>query len=216
MTDALGAGETGGDFGAACAQASAKIEHVAASRFSELGTEVLVEVGGIMQGCNGRVKWPPRTTALLLPSSVRIYFGAMPQITRRTFIASGLGAFAAVFATSTLAYARRSSDPKPHPDPRPGITGANVATKEQLASTPALIPIFDDVREIPEIADGIRCRCGCADSPGFRSLLSCYEGADAMARECHTCQGEAKLAARLKKSGKSLDEIRAAIDAKYA
>ena len=69
---------------------------------------------------------------------------------------------------------------------------------------------------MPEIADGIRCRCGCADSPGYRSLLSCYEGADAMARECHTCQGEAKLAARLKKDGKSLDEIRAAIDAKYA
>ena len=140
----------------------------------------------------------------------------MPQITRRTFIATGLGAVAAVVATATLAHARRRPDPKPHPDPRPGITGAKVATKEQLASSPALIPIFDDVREMPEIADGIRCRCGCADAPGFRSLLSCYEGADAMARECHTCQGEAKLAARLKKSGKSLDEIRAAIDAKYA
>ncbi|HEV7703033.1 MAG TPA: PCYCGC motif-containing (lipo)protein [Gemmatimonadaceae bacterium] len=140
----------------------------------------------------------------------------MPHLNRRTFIATGLGALAAVLATSRIAHARRPRDPKPHPDPRPGITGANVATKEQLASSPALIPIFDSVREMPEIADGIRCRCGCADSPGFRSLLSCYEGADAMAKECHTCQGEAKLAARLKKSGKSLDEIRAAIDAKYA
>jgi hypothetical protein len=139
----------------------------------------------------------------------------MAQLTRRTFIATGLGAFAAVFTTVTLAHARRSRDPKPHPDPRPGITGAKVATKEQLASTPALIPVFDAVREMPEIADGIRCRCGCADSPGFRSLLSCYEGADAMALECRTCQGEARLAARLKKSGKSLDEIRAAIDAKF-
>jgi hypothetical protein len=153
---------------------------------------------------------------LLLTCSVRIYLGAMPQITRRTFIATALGAFAGVFGVARLAHARRRHDPKPHPDPRPGITGANVATKEQLASTPALIPIFDDVRAMPEIADGIRCRCGCADAPGFRSLLNCYEGADAMARECHTCQGEAKLAARLKKSGKSLDEIRAAIDAKYA
>jgi hypothetical protein len=140
----------------------------------------------------------------------------MPQISRRTFIATGLGAFVTVLATTRLAHARSHRDPKPHPDPRPGITGANVATKEQLASTPALIPIFDSVREMPEIVDGIRCRCGCADSPGFRSLLCCYEGAVAMARECHTCQGEAKLAARLKQSGKSLDEIRAAIDAKYA
>jgi hypothetical protein len=39
MMDAVLAGETGGDFAAAWAQASAKIEHVAASRFSELGTE---------------------------------------------------------------------------------------------------------------------------------------------------------------------------------
>jgi phosphoribosyl-dephospho-CoA transferase len=67
---------------------------------------------------------------------------------------------------------------------------------------------------MPEIADGIRCHCGCAETPGYRSLLSCYEG-EAMARECHTCQGQARLAARLRKSGKSLDEIRAAIDGKF-
>ncbi|MDQ2766007.1 MAG: PCYCGC domain-containing protein [Gemmatimonadota bacterium] len=139
----------------------------------------------------------------------------MPTLSRRAFLATGLGAFAAVFATASHAHARRRGDPKPHPDPRPGITGDKVATKEQLANMPALIPVFDDVRDMPEIADGIRCRCGCADSPGYRSLLTCYEGADAMARECHTCQGEAKLAARLKKSGKSLDDIRAAIDAKF-
>ena len=156
------------------------------------------------------------TSVLLLTGSVQPYLGAMPRINRRTFITTGLGAVVTVLATAELAHARRHHDPKPHPDPRPGISGDNVATKEQLASTPALIPIFDSVREMPEIADGIRCLCGCADSPGFRSLLSCYEGADAMARECHTCQGEAKLAARLRKSGKSLDEIRAAIDAKYA
>jgi hypothetical protein len=36
-----------------------------------------------------------------------------------------------------------------------------------------------------------------------------------MARECRTCQGQGRLAARLKAAGKSLDEIRAAIDAKF-
>lgn len=141
----------------------------------------------------------------------------MPTVSRRTFITAGCAALATLVAPAALAHARsrRTRDPKPHPDPRPGITGAKVATKEQLAATPALIPVFDSVREMPEIADGIRCRCGCADSPGYRSLLSCYEGTDAMARECRTCQGEAKLATRLKKDGKSLDEIRAAIDAKF-
>lgn len=87
-------------------------------------------------------------------------------------------------------------------------------TREQLAESAALIPVFDQVREIPEIVDGIRCQCGCADLEGFYSLLSCYEG-DAMARSCPICQGEGRLAARLHRDGKSLDEIRAAIDARY-
>ena len=144
----------------------------------------------------------------------------MPTVSRRTFIAAGCTALATFVVPAALAQARTPGardvrDPKPHPDPRPGITGEKVATKEQLAATPALISVFDSVRAMPEIADGIRCRCGCADSPGYRSLLTCYEGADAMARECRTCQGEAKLAARLEKEGKSLDEIRAAIDAKF-
>jgi hypothetical protein len=141
----------------------------------------------------------------------------MTQLSRRAFIFTGTGMLAAILSAPALAHAHtrkaRARGPQ-HPDPRPGITGAKVATKEQLADVPALIPLFDSVREMPEIADGIRCHCGCADTPGYRSLLSCYEGA-AMARECHTCQGQARLAARLKNSGKSLDEIRAAIDGKF-
>jgi hypothetical protein len=146
-----------------------------------------------------------------------IYLAAMTRISRRAFIFTGAGILAAIVAPPAVAHAnsrhRHVRGPQ-HPDPRPGITGANVATKEQLSDTPALIPLFDSVREMPEIADGIRCHCGCADTPGYRSLLSCYEG-KAMARECHTCQGQARLAARLRRSGKSLDEIRAAIDAKF-
>jgi hypothetical protein len=71
------------------------------------------------------------------------------------------------------------------------------------------------VREIPQIIDGIRCNCGCSESKNFYSLLTCYEGDDAMARHCVVCQGQGKLAHRLHKQGKSLDEIRKGIDAKY-
>lgn len=102
-----------------------------------------------------------------------------------------------------------------HPTPRPGITAAKVLTAEQLASRPQLVPLFDDVRAMPEIVDGIRCSCGCANQPGNYSLLSCYEGENAMAKWCPVCQGQGRLAARLRKEGKTLDEIRAAIDAKY-
>jgi hypothetical protein len=103
----------------------------------------------------------------------------------------------------------------PHPKPRPGITGRNVLGKEELAKTPKLIPLFDSIREIPEVVDGIRCNCGCPNPPEFYSLLSCFEGRG-MARDCVICQGQGRLAVRLHKEGKTLDEIRSAIDAKFA
>ncbi len=104
--------------------------------------------------------------------------------------------------------------PHPHPEPRPGITADKVLTHEQLGGAAAAIPAFDEVRQIPEIVDGIRCNCGCADDPSFYSLLSCYEG-EGMARLCEICQGQGRLAYRLHQGGKSLDEIRAAIDARF-
>ena len=102
-----------------------------------------------------------------------------------------------------------------HPTPRPGITAAKVLTPEQLKDAPDSLDVFNMVREIPEIVDGIRCQCGCADIEGFYSLLSCYEGEGAMARDCMICQGEGRLAYRLHKAGESLDSIRAAIDARF-
>jgi hypothetical protein len=50
--------------------------------------------------------------------------------------------------------------------------------------------------------------------PGYYSLLSCFEG-DAMARTCPICQGQGRLVARLHREGKTLDEIRTAVDAKF-
>jgi len=103
-----------------------------------------------------------------------------------------------------------------HPDPRPGIDASDVLTVEQLAgSDKDVIAIFDMVREIPQIVDGIHCYCGCATQPEFRSLLICYTGVG-MARACHICQGEGKLVYRRWKEGQTLDQIRRAIDARYA
>jgi hypothetical protein len=128
---------------------------------------------------------------------------------RRQFVASAV----ALLLLPNRARAMRS--PGPHPTPRPGITAAKVVTSDKLDGNANLIAVFDGVREIPEVIDGIRCQCGCAASEGFYSLLTCYEGDNAMAKMCHVCQGEGKLAVRLHKEGKSLDEIRVAIDAKF-
>lgn len=102
----------------------------------------------------------------------------------------------------------------PHPTPRANITAAKVLQAAELQDLPHLIPLFDAVRERPAIMDGIRCNCGCAGQPGYYSLLSCYEG-DAMARFCLICQGQARVTARLHKEGKTLAEIRVAVDAQF-
>ena len=101
-----------------------------------------------------------------------------------------------------------------HPEPRPGIDASRVLKHDELADAPHAVPVFDKIREIPEVADGIFCHCGCAALPGYRSLLVCYED-PGMAKWCEICQGEGNLTYRLHKAGKSLDQIRAAIDAKF-
>ena len=133
--------------------------------------------------------------------------------TRRYFVAS---LPALVFATATAA--KRGVGPvvrsSTHPDPRPGITAAKVLTRDQLGDHKDAASVFDMVREIPQVVDGIRCQCGCAELEGKYSLLSCYE-AEGMAGHCEVCQNEGRLAYRLHKQGKTLKEIRAAIDAKF-
>jgi hypothetical protein len=148
---------------------------------------------------------------------------SLPLLPRRQFLAVGAAALASLLAPGRPAFAtdlatmrcrHRSAPPGPHPAPRPGITAEKVLTHEQLGAFANAYDAFDEVRQIPEIVDGIRCHCGCADDPAFYSLLSCYEG-EGMARVCEICQGQGRLAFRLHGSGKSLDEIRAAIDARF-
>ncbi len=102
-----------------------------------------------------------------------------------------------------------------HPTPRRGITSAHMLKPEQLNGAAAdVVRIFDMVREIPQVVDGIYCHCGCAELDGFYSLLSCYE-TDGMAQACQVCQGEGRMAFELHQKGKTLEEIRVAIDRNF-
>lgn len=131
-------------------------------------------------------------------------------VDRRSFLAAGL---AVVLP--------RGAQPRPaktpaHPDPRPGVDASHVLTRAQLVGEDAeVIEAFDLAREIPQVLDGIRCHCGCADSPGYRSLLSCFEG-EAMARHCAICQGQARLAHEMHEAGRALGAIRAAVDRRFS
>ena len=135
---------------------------------------------------------------------------------RRRFLAL-LPALSVVIAAGgrrAWAWPVRAGGTGKHPDPRPGVDASRVLKREQLTEHPEAAPVFDMVREMPQIADGIRCTCGCAEDPDFRSLLSCFEG-EGMAQMCQVCQAQAKLASKLHRRGKSLKQIRAAIDAEF-
>jgi hypothetical protein len=127
-----------------------------------------------------------------------------------------LGAARAVHHTHGAC--RGSGAPGPHPEPRKDYKPEHVLTAADLDGDEDLIALFDSVREHSTIVDGIRCHCGCADGEGMYSLLSCYEGNNAMkamSKWCPICRGQGRLTVRLVKQGKSLAQIREAIDVRY-
>lgn len=135
------------------------------------------------------------------------------SLDRRGMLRATIGAVGAALLGGRGAL-RAAAVPRQHPEPRPGIDGSNVLSAETLAGWPELIPLYDGVRTIPHIVDGIRCACGCADLPEYRSLLSCFESSR-MALHCEVCRGEGRMAVRLHGEGRTLDQIRAALDARY-
>lgn len=133
-----------------------------------------------------------------------------PLQTRRTFLA--LLPIALVALSGGRGWAAAPEVQKKHPTPRRGIDASHVVLAKDLDGDAKAIEAFDLVRQIPEVVDGIRCSCGCDEVEGFYSLLSCFEQ-DGMARECRICQGNARLVHRLHRKGKTLAQIRAAVDA---
>jgi hypothetical protein len=136
------------------------------------------------------------------------------KLSRRAFAAALVAAGAAAIPVARVLAAARQGGR--HPEPRPGIDASSVVPAADLERYgDGVKRVFDQVREMPHIADGIRCYCGCAEREGMRSLLSCFS-AGGMAKDCEICQGEARLAHRRFKEGQALSEIRRAIDARYS
>ena len=102
-----------------------------------------------------------------------------------------------------------------HPDPRAGITSEHVLSATDIGDlgTKKVLGAYDAARERPEIFDGLACACGCTDKPEHRSLLVCYETKQPTG--CTSCREEAMLVAELAHAGKTLAEIRLAVDKKY-
>jgi hypothetical protein len=140
-----------------------------------------------------------------------------PALSRRRFLfvpvaLAAIGVLEAVGARMAAAAGRLATSV--HPEPRPGVTGERILAADALKTEKAK-KLYAQAREIPEVLDGIHCYCECHDDPmNHRSLLSCFESDQAAG--CYACGTEARLVHKLHGEGKSLAEIREAVDRKFA
>lgn len=103
-----------------------------------------------------------------------------------------------------------------HPTPRAGITAERVVTTERLIARgyEKESVVYAAVAKYPAIVDGIYCYCHCAPRSQHYSLLTCFESGHSA--NCFTCMGSGELATKMASEGKSLEEIRAAVDQRFA
>ncbi len=142
---------------------------------------------------------------------------ATPTVSRRRFLLAPVALAAAGVLGSLgarIASAAALLPASVHPDPRPGVTAERILAPSELKTDKAK-KLYDQAREIPEVLDGLHCYCECHDDPmNHRSLLSCFESDQAAG--CYACGSEARLVHKLHGEGKTLAEIREAVDRKFA
>ena len=102
----------------------------------------------------------------------------------------------------------------PHPEPRAGVTAELVLPESDLPDRRRVREAYAAARAHPELFDGLYCTCRCDKSMEHRSLLSCFESRQPIG--CMACREEAELVGRMARDGKTLEEIRRAVDEEFA
>ena len=100
-----------------------------------------------------------------------------------------------------------------HPTSRPGITAAKVVPASLVPRTPGAAEAYAAARNAAATLDGVYCYCDCSKNAGHRSLLTCFEGEHGA--YCDICMREAMVANGMAQQGRSLEEIRTAIDLQF-
>lgn len=120
--------------------------------------------------------------------------------------ASGLIVLAALFLATRHAGAE-------HPRARPDAATRPVYSAAHFAGEPRVSEIYGEAAQVPAVLDGLYCYCRCSKHSGHYSLLDCF--ATHHAAYCDICLSEAAMAFRMTKAGRTLGEIRHAIDELY-
>ena len=123
---------------------------------------------------------------------------------------AGLLVFVLVVSIAGLALLFTTRRPAAHPGPRYDANAEDVIDSSRYADRPRVQQAYQLAAAIPTILDGLHCYCECARHSGHYSLLDCFKTNHS--EECDICLRSAVLAYELYSQGKSLNEIRAAVD----
>ena len=107
----------------------------------------------------------------------------------------------------------RNAEPAAHPAVRAGVTSTKVLPASAFTAHPDIARVYAMAEAIPEVLDGLYCHCECSKHSDHYSLLTCFESDHGS--KCDICLGEAELAYKMAKEGKTLEQIRVAIDAQF-
>ncbi len=114
----------------------------------------------------------------------------------------------ALFAT------RRDAQGAQHPKPRATASAASVVPASRYESYPRIKETYAEVAQVPKVVDGVYCYCHCEENMGHYSLLDCFSSDHAA--NCDVCLSEGALAYKMTRDGKTLDQVRHAVDQLYA
>src|SRR3954465_801925 len=100
-----------------------------------------------------------------------------------------------------------------HPERRHGITAEKILPNFAIPRNPGALEAYAAARSAAATLDGVYCHCDCSKHAGHRSLLTCFESDHGAF--CDICMGEAMGASGMAARGRSLMEIREAIDRQF-
>jgi hypothetical protein len=88
------------------------------------------------------------------------------------------------------------------------IPEASAVASNQIAKA------YQIAKTDPKLLQAMFCYCGCDNTGGHGSLLDCFK--DDHGKSCGICIAEAIMAAKLKKSGMSLGQIKKQLDSSFS
>lgn len=137
-----------------------------------------------------------------------------PRRPRVNHLRTGFLAAVVLILIGALAFVVTTRGAAAHPTPRAGITGEEVVHHSHYTEYPRIQAVYKEAKRIPEVLDGLHCYCECGAHSGHYSLLDCFKSDHGAG--CDICLTSAALAYDLHKQGKSLEEIRTAVDELFA